>query len=372
LKMNLDLRSLYKCVRCGTCRSVCPVFEQMGWESFNTRGRILVIKSLQEGAEPDLDVLDRLNTCTTCGICTENCPAGVNPPLIVQDARRELSSLGIMTEAQALLCQNVNRCGNVFGGSGDRLGWLSDRSHLEKKADYVYFAGCLDSYRYPDIAAKTFEILRRFGVTVLPDEQCCGSPLLRTGSDASKSMERNLEQIKDVGAHTVITGCAGCYTTLKKDYPSEFDVVSVPEFLADRISELDLAPLDMTVTYHDPCHLGRHNGIYEEPRRIIKAICNFEEMKANRERSPRRPRHSGFSCTKDRRLQCNLFLLERPQAAFLQVSKRYHRSLPGHRHHHNNTGRVVDIAELVFEAISRPTASFKYRAPAQGICSRYL
>jgi Fe-S oxidoreductase len=92
-----------------------------------------------------------------------------------------------------------------------------------------------------------------------------------------------MEQIDRTGAHTIITGCAGCYTTLKKSYPADLQIVSVPEFVAEHIDELDLKHLDLTVTYHDPCHLGRHNKIYEPPRKVIEAICHLREMKTNRQ-----------------------------------------------------------------------------------------
>ena len=286
--MNLDIESINRCVRCGTCRSVCPVFEEVGWESASTRGRILAIRGVHDGLVAAPDVLDSLNTCTTCGICTASCPAGVNPPDLVESARRELVSSGIMTPQQMRLKERLFSRGNVFDDPGNRLAWLRGErakggSLTDIKPNAVYFVGCLSSYRYLQTAAKTFDLLRRFGAAILPDEQCCGSPLVRTGFDASRFREANLRQIRMIGSDTIITGCAGCYSTLKRDYPPDLRVMSVPEFLAGRLSELDLMPLNMTVTYHDPCHLGRHNGIYEPPRQVIESICRLKEMRASRE-----------------------------------------------------------------------------------------
>lgn len=242
---------------------------------------MLVIKRLAEGDDFCSDDLDSLYTCTTCGICTENCPVGVDPPKYIENARRVLVSSGAMTDKQSDLSENVNFSGNVFGESSPRTAWLSDHSELADKADFVYFAGCLASYRYPKIAAKTFNLLRCFGASLLPDEKCCGSPLLRTGFDANILIKSNLKQMADMKAKTVITGCAGCHTTLENSYPKQFKVVSVPEFLAEHINELDLKQLDLTVTYHDPCHLGRRHNIYNEPRKVIEAICKLKEMKSN-------------------------------------------------------------------------------------------
>jgi Fe-S oxidoreductase len=221
--MNQDERAFNLCVRCGTCRTCCPVFEETGWESANTRGRMMIIKELCSGRlEADQGVKDSLNTCTTCGLCTENCPAGISPPDIIERARGMLVALGLTTSELEDLDRKILNSGNTFGEKTDRLSWLPDRSLIREKADYVYFVGCMNSYRYHETAKNAFSILGQFGATLLPDEQCCGSPLLRTGFDARRVLEENSRQIERIGARTVITGCAGCYTTLKNSYGNQF------------------------------------------------------------------------------------------------------------------------------------------------------
>jgi fumarate reductase (CoM/CoB) subunit B len=315
---------------------------------------MLVVKRLSEENNADLDALDSLNTCTTCEMCTENCPAGIRPPSLIEDARRTLVSLGLMTENQSQLNEKVKRSGNSFGETRSRRSWLSGTSRLPEKADYVYFAGCLASYRYPEIASKTFDVLKRFGVTLLPDEKCCGSPLLRTGFDVSDLMESNVQQMKDIGASTVITGCAGCYATLKNEYADEFQVVSVPEFLAEHVEELDPRPLNLTVTYHDPCHLGRRHKIYDQPRKVIAAICDLVEMKANRNRS-RCCGGGGGVRSGYRDLSLKLArrrLADVPEGADYIVT-----SCPLCIRNLNDAGgngKVIDLIELVSKAIEEP------------------
>lgn len=286
--MSLDLGQIRLCVRCGACRAVCPSFEVMGWESFNARGRILIIKRILEEIDGQW-ALESLGTCTTCTLCAQMCPAEVKPFKLIQDARKELVSRGFISDVQRRLRENISSTCNSLGETRNRQEWLRSMGAgaidaVKDRADYVYFAGCLASYRYPETAIKTFNILRDFGVSPLPSEQCCGSPLLRVGLDATHCMNENLRQIREMDADVVITGCAGCYATLKNDYP-DLKVISVAEFLADHISEIEINPLNLTVTYHDPCHLGRMNDIFEQPRKVIREICELEEMQNNRKLS---------------------------------------------------------------------------------------
>lgn len=279
------LAEISKCLRCGKCRFYCPVFEELGWSSTSARGRMLSALALSENVEATPRMIDGLNTCATCGICTETCPSGAHPDEVVEAARRELVSKGYVSEAQKTLSDRVHQYGNTLAESGSRLSWAPDY-RTPSKADCVFYVGCMEAYRLQQVAIDTFDILSRFDVALMKDEQCCGSPLLRTGQDATSVIEHNVSQIKKLGASKVITSCAGCYTTLSKDYPKyvdvDFDVVHVAEFFAEMLDQLPLKKLDMTVTYHDPCHIGRHHKIYEAPRKVIGEVCELVEMARNK------------------------------------------------------------------------------------------
>jgi Fe-S oxidoreductase len=279
-----DLRTVLKCVHCGTCRAYCPVFEQIGWESAGARGRVLVAGRVLEGMEIDDSIVNSLATCTTCGLCEEMCPAGATPPSVVEHARKILADKGFQTGAQQGLRDSTIAQGNPLGETRSRLHWL-EKTDLPDKAEYVYFSGCMNSYRYPEVSQKTFELLKPFGVSVLKDEVCCGSPLERTGSDASPLIEHNLKQIREMGAHTIITGCAGCYAALKKYYPDDLTVLHVSEFLCEKTDSLNIRKTDQVVSYHDPCHLGRTGGVYEPPRELIRQARTLVEMASHHENS---------------------------------------------------------------------------------------
>ncbi|MHA1813605.1 MAG: (Fe-S)-binding protein [Candidatus Thorarchaeota archaeon] len=163
----------------------------------------------------------------------------------------------------------------------------------------LYFVGCMATYRLPSIAEATIKTLKHAGVdfTLLgEDEWCCGSVALRTGhvKETEELARHNVDAIKATGADRVVTACAGCFRTLSVDYPRilgiemPFEVVHFPVLLKELIDEGRLKFPDseeIRVTYHDPCHIGRHMGIYDEPREAIDSIPGVSrvEMFHNRE-----------------------------------------------------------------------------------------
>lgn len=154
----------------------------------------------------------------------------------------------------------------------------------------IYFRGCTVREKLPKIDMATKQILDEAGVDyrVLDDEECCGSFLLRTGfrDDAREVMKKTAEKLK---GEKVVVSCAGCYNTLKKDYKDllgvELDVIHTSMLFDKLIKEGKLEPgkLPVKVSYHDPCHLGRHEGEYEAPREVLKAAAHLVEMERIKE-----------------------------------------------------------------------------------------
>jgi len=269
------IEDIIKCTRCGRCRALCPVNEELGWESTNARGRMLLARALAEGEKPSESMKRSFYTCLTCSMCSSTCPSGAKPDIVVEAARKEMILEKWSPTYYDDILNNVKKYGNSLGDPAPRNAWVPDELRLNGKSDVIYWPGCLTSYRQQNTALANLRILSRFGARVLDDERCCGSPLLRLGGD-SVVLEHNREQVKKSGARTIVTGCAGCYKTLSESL--DVEVLHVTQFIARHVDELPLERLPYKVSYHDPCHLGRCMNVYEEPRTIISRICDLEEM----------------------------------------------------------------------------------------------
>lgn len=279
---------------------ICPPREVRGFESYTARGTIHIARAIyEERLRPTKRLAEHIfSKCLLCRNCQSHCPLEVDIISVTKALRQDLFRAGLLPEPLKERDSNVGQNHNVFGEvSSDRTDWASGLE-LPPKGHTLYFAGCYDAYRYPQIARATVAILKEAGVNVAylgEDEWCCGLPQFHDGNIvlAEENMKHNLDVIKTSGAKRVVTSCPGCYTALKSEYPKiigkiPFEVIHISELIAELMDAGKITlneAVNEKVTYHDPCHLGRYEGVYEEPRKVIQAIPGVElvEMQRNRE-----------------------------------------------------------------------------------------
>jgi Fe-S oxidoreductase len=246
---------------------------------------MLILKEVMDGTiDLNDELIDTLFRCATCASCSEQCPSGVNVPEIIKQVRKDMVRIGSCHPAFVGMNKVLQRHTNIYGeDEPEDFG-----RQRNKKAEYIYFIGCVGSYREDAPTTATLGLLDRLEVDyTLIDEVCCSGVLEDIGYAINEDLaHKNLERILAAGAKTVITGCPYCSRTFN-DRP-QYDqlreegvnVIHVSQFLKD----FDLnVKTDKRVTYHDPCDLGRHCGIYEEPREIVRKIApNYVEMRQNR------------------------------------------------------------------------------------------
>jgi Fe-S oxidoreductase len=242
---------------------------------------MLLLKEVMDGKiQLDEELIESLFQCTTCASCFENCPSGVNVPDIIKQVRKDMVDIGTCHPAFKGMNEVLKKHTNIYAeDETEDFG-----REKKKRAENVYFVGCVGLYREDESTEATLDLLDRLNVDyTLIDEVCCSGVLEDVGFEINEDLARkNIERILATGAKAVITGCPYCSRTFnnKPQYDELRDkgvhVLHVSQFLKD----FDLGvKTDKRVTYHDPCDLGRHCGIYEEPRQIIRKIApNFIEM----------------------------------------------------------------------------------------------
>lgn len=314
------------CTVCGRCTSVCPangtgkpldpreIVLKVGEVMARTGGvatPVMVDHEITLSADTVFGRIssDEVWSCTSCKACDENCPVGIEILDKILDMRRYLSLMesDFPTEL-GVAYKNLENSSNPWGmGQQSRADWAED---LDVKviepgepleSEYLYWVGCAGSFddRNRRVARSTAMLLNHAGVdfSILgPSELCTGDPARRSGNEYLFQMLafQNIETLNEAGVKKVITHCPHCFNVMSNEYPQyggEYEVIHHSELLQHLIDEGRLTPGDALagkrIVLHDSCYLGRHNDIYEPPRKVVASIGGVQvlEMERNRTKS---------------------------------------------------------------------------------------
>ncbi|MFX0051128.1 MAG: (Fe-S)-binding protein [Candidatus Hermodarchaeota archaeon] len=300
---------IHRCFRCGYCKFPsnfidynCPSYKRFKFESYSTGGRLWLLWAwLKNEIEWSEHLAEIIFSCVTCRNCVESCPMKFKEDIIdwIISVRSEMIEQGKVLPKVSEFLNNIHCDGNPWGfPRNTRDVWMNYKKYYSTNNEYLFYVGCVGSYeqRGQQMAKAFMKLLDRtnqsYGLLGI-DEECDGNEVYMLGEKGlfKELVQKNIDTFENLGVKKVVTLSPHSYNIMKNKYYGlkNIEIFHYTQLLNEIIQNhnVSLSQINTKVTYHDPCYLGRYNGVYDIPREILESIPGVEliEMPRNRDNS---------------------------------------------------------------------------------------